>query len=80
MTNLHASEKQWVYVRKGSRVTAIVAFNTATTPATVEIDTQGMEFLDGDTLTDRLSGATATVEKGRLRLGLPARRSSVWIE
>ncbi len=80
MTNLHASEKQWVYVRKGSRVTAIVAFNTANAPAQVEIDEQGLEFRDGDTLTDRLSGATATVEKGRLRLELAARRSAVWIQ
>ena len=80
MTNLHAGEKQWVYARKGSRVTAIVAFNTANVPARVELDAQGLEFMDGDSLTDRLSGATAIVEKGRLRLELPARRSSVWIE
>lgn len=80
MLNLQAGEKQWVYVRKGSRVTAIVAFNTANAPAEVEIDARSLEFMDGDTLTDRLSGATATVEQGRLRLELPARRSSVWIE
>ena len=30
--------------------------------------------------TDRLSGATATVRNGKLKLDLAARRSSVWIQ
>jgi hypothetical protein len=55
----------------------LTARGTPRAPANVEIDAQSLEFMDGETLTDRLRPGE---EQGRLRLELPARRSAVWSE
>lgn len=77
MTNLYASEKQWVFARSGIGPAVIVAFNSSDQPASVEFETQSAKLPDGTVLKGPLGSSTATVHNGRLKLELPARRSLI---
>ncbi len=77
MTNLYTGEKQWVFARTGVGPTVVVAFNSASQPASVEIDVQGLKIADGAVLKSGLGSSTASVKNGRVKLELPAHRSLI---
>lgn len=77
LTNLYASDKQWVFARSGIGSTLIVAFNLSNQSAQIEIDVQGIKLADGAVLKGALGASTFKVQNGRLKLELPARRSLI---
>ena len=80
MTNLYTSEKQWAFARTGIGPTLVVTFNTADQPAQIEIDAQSISLPDGTVLKSAFGAASATVQKGRLKLELPARHSLIFAQ
>jgi glycosidase len=77
--NLHVADKSWVYARLHEGRPAVVAFNTGTERATLDLSAGPLVLADGSPLEDRLhSGAEARVEAGRLRLSLPPGSSAVF--
>jgi len=78
--NLHVADKSWVYARVLEGRAVVVAFNTDAVPATLDVAADPAGLADGVPLEDRLgSGATASVEGGRLRIALPARESAIFV-
>ncbi|HBY64516.1 MAG TPA: alpha-amylase [Solibacterales bacterium] len=81
MIHLHAEDKTYAYARvapgKGS---AVIAFNSGDTAATIDLDATPAKFAAGTVLTDALGAAgRATVAAGRLRITVPAKASAVFV-
>jgi glycosidase len=77
--NLHVDEQQYAYARRGARASVVVLFNNDTRPATFEFDVTDAGLEDGARLDDRLDviPGELRVERGRLRVSLPPRSSSL---
>ena len=80
MTNLVTEPQQWVYARRGSRITALVGFNASDKKVTVDVEVASIGLMNGDSLSDRLSGTPATVGGGHVLLELAPHSSSVWMQ
>ncbi len=77
--NLQVEEQAWAFARVSPQGSVVVAFNNATTPASLDFEVRAARLADGATLVDRLSGgADARVAGGRLRLTLPARSAAIY--
>ncbi|HEX8851961.1 MAG TPA: alpha-amylase family glycosyl hydrolase, partial [Pyrinomonadaceae bacterium] len=77
--NLHVDEQQYAYARRGARTSVVVLFNNDTKPSTFEFDVTAAGVEDGARFDDRLDviPGELRVERGRLRVTLPARSSSI---
>jgi glycosidase len=78
--NLQVADKTWVYARVLDGRSAVVALNTGSARAALDVPAGPAGLADGAPLEDRLgSGAEAKVEGGRLRLSLPPASSAVFV-
>ncbi|HVO11110.1 MAG TPA: alpha-amylase family glycosyl hydrolase [Vicinamibacteria bacterium] len=80
--NLQVDDRTWVYARVSEANAAVglavVAINTASTPATLEVALDGIPLGDGVRLVDRIGSAEAVVQGSRLHLALPPASSAVF--
>lgn len=78
MTNLYATEKQWVFEREIGQSQMIVAYNTANSTAEFDLDVAPVHMKNGVRLIDLLDPSfEAAVDGGHVQLSLPARRSRI---
>jgi glycosidase len=79
MLTLAAGEQDWVYARVLGDQAVVVVLNNAAAPANVDVPVAAAGWRDGLAVVDRLGGAGARVEGGRLRVSLPPRAAAILV-
>jgi neopullulanase len=79
LRNLLAGESTYAYARLHQGQTVLVALNTGTAAATVDVPVAALGLAEGTVLADRLGAAPpAAVERGRMQLTLAPRSGAVF--
>ena len=81
LTNLVATEHQYVYARSTANASVIVAFNNDQKPAAVEFSVADTKLATDVTLVDRLGNLKGVrVANGMIKVELPARSSAILVK
>ncbi|HEX6649158.1 MAG TPA: alpha-amylase family glycosyl hydrolase [Pyrinomonadaceae bacterium] len=78
LVNLYVAEQQYAYARVINRDAVVVAINNDNNSAEIEFDISRFEFRNGQSLTDRVGGATAFVSDDKLKVKLPKRSAAIF--
>ncbi|MFA6091624.1 MAG: alpha-amylase family glycosyl hydrolase [Elusimicrobiota bacterium] len=80
LVNLAVDERTYVYARRTDNAWALAAFNTGDKPAKVEFSAAALHpELKAESFKDRLGGAEAKLQDGRVALELPARSAALFV-
>ncbi len=78
MVTLAVTEQAWAFARVLGDQAVVVVLNNAAEPVVLDIPTSAVGGMAGRPVADRLGGATARIENGRLRVSMRARSAAIY--
>jgi glycosidase len=81
LLNLHVTDRQYAFARRGAVGDTIVLFNTDNSSVDLEFSVSALEFLEGTVLEDRFGAVgESSVIGGKLSLRVPAQSVSILVK